>query len=436
MTFRLATGVALAVCLALAACGGSKKTTIPGTRISVLELQKSLAPDPKLEATPITLPPPFNNPEWPGAGGYANHAMYHLALAPAINRVWKADVGEGSWRYGRVTAQPIVANGRVFAADANDVVSAFDAKSGDRIWRFDPQPKSADTPMFGGGIAYDGGRIFIATGYAQVVAVDAATGKEVWRQSLASPAHGPPTAFSSRVFAITVDNELEVLAAADGHRLWTHNGLPEPTDLLIGASAAVQGDTVIVPYSSGELYALRVENGRAVWSDNLATSRPLGALSSLADIRGQPVIDRDRVFAISHSGILVAIDLRTGDRVWEQDIGGTHMPWVAGDYIYVLANDRDLVCLLRSDGHVRWVRPLPRYEDEEAKKNPLRWSGPVLAGNRLVVVASNGEALSISPYTGQPLGQMTFSDGVYLDPVVAGGSLYVITDKADLTALR
>jgi len=436
MTLRLATGVALAACLALAACGGTKKVPLEGTRISVLELEKTLTPDPKLEATPITLPPPFNNPSWPGAGGYANHAMYHLALAPEVNRAWKANVGEGSWRYGRVTAQPVVANGRVFAADANDVVSAFDAKSGDRIWRFDPQPKDANTPMFGGGIAYDGGRIFIATGYAQVVAVDAATGKEIWRQSVASPAHGPPTAFSGRVFAITVDNELEVLAAADGRRLWTHNGLPEPTDLLIGASSAVQGDTVIVPYSSGELYALRVENGRAVWSDNLATSRPLGALSSLADIRGQPVIDRDRVFAISHSGILVAIDLRTGNRVWEQDIGGTHMPWVAGDYIYVLANDRDLICLLRSDGHVRWVRPLPRYEDEKDKKNPLRWSGPVLAGNRLVVVSSDGEALSISPYTGQPLGQMKFADGVYLDPVVAGGSLYVITDEADLTALR
>jgi outer membrane protein assembly factor BamB len=436
MSFRLATCVALAACLALAGCGGTKKVHLEGTRISVLELEKTLTPDPKLEATPITLPAPFDNPAWPGAGGYPNHAMYHLALGPNIGRAWKADVGEGAWRYGRVTAQPIVANGRVYAADANNVVSAYDAKNGDRIWRFDPQPKTDEDQMFGGGIAYADGRIFIATGYAQVVAVDASSGKEIWRQSLASPAHGPPTAADGRVFAITVDNEIEVLAAADGHRLWTQNGIPEPADLLIGASPAVTGDTVIVPYSSGELYALRVENGRSVWSDNLATSRPLGALSSLADIRGQPVIDRDRVFAISHSGILVSIDLRTGDRVWEQDVGGTHMPWVAGDYIYVLANDRDLACLMRSDGHVRWVRPLPRYANEEDKTDPLRWSGPVLAGDRLVVVSSNGEALSVSPYTGAPLGRVKFSDGVYLDPVVAGRSLYVITDEADLVALR
>ncbi len=68
MTFRLATGVALAACLALAACGGTKKVHLEGTRISVLELEKTLTPDPKLEATPITLPPPFVNPAWPGAG--------------------------------------------------------------------------------------------------------------------------------------------------------------------------------------------------------------------------------------------------------------------------------------------------------------------------------------------------------------------------------
>lgn len=436
MKLRIVTCAALAVCVALAGCGGHKKTTIPGKRISVLELEKTLTPDRTLAATPIKLPAPFENPEWPGAGGYPNHAMYHLALPPNIRPVWTATVGEGAWRYGRVTTQPVVAGGRVFAADANDVVSAFDARNGSRIWRFNPQPKNDDTPMFGGGIAYANGRIFIATGYAQVVAVDASNGKEIWRQHLASPAHGPPTVADGRVFAITVDNELEVLAAADGRLLWTQNGIPEPTDLLIGASPAVQGDTVVVPYSSGELYALRVENGSPLWSDNLATSQPLGALSALADIRGQPVIDRDRVFAISHSGILVSIDLRTGDRVWEQDVDGTHMPWVAGDYVYVLANDRNLACLMRSDGHVRWVQPLPRYGDEKDKTDPLLWSGPVLAGNRLIVISSNGEALSVSPYSGEFLGQVKFSDGVYLDPVVAEGSLYVITAQAKLIALR
>jgi outer membrane protein assembly factor BamB len=434
---RAAVFVALATCLALAGCGGGeKKESLPGNRISVLDLDKRMKPDSQLNATPILLPSPFANPAWPDAGGYPNHAMYHLALGKTLRRAWKSGVGDGMSRYGRVLAQPIVANGRVFAMDAEDHVSAYDVKSGDRIWRFDPQPENDEDTMFGGGIAYADGRVFIGTGYAQVIALDAANGKAIWRQPVASPVRSAPTVADGRVFAITVDNELEVLAASDGHRLWTHTGIPEPAGILGGASPAVEGDTVVVPYSSGELYALRVENGRAVWSDNLATARPLGALSSLADIHGQPVIDRGRVVAVSHAGILVSIDLRTGDRVWEQDIGGTHMPWVAGDYIYVLSNSGDLICLLREDGRVRWVRTLPHYADEKDKENPLHWTGPVLAGDRLIVVSSTGEAFSVSPYTGAPLGWQDFPDGVFVSPVVAGKTLYVFTDEADLIALR
>jgi outer membrane protein assembly factor BamB len=239
-----------------------------------------------------------------------------------------------------------------------------------------------------------------------------------------------------RVFAVTVDNQLEVRAASDGRALWSHSGTPESAGLLGGASPAVEGDVVVAAYSSGELVALRVENGRQLWTDSLASARRTDALSALADIRGRPVIDRGRVFAISHSGRMVAIDLRTGERLWEQDIGGTEAPWVAGDFIYVISNDSELVCLTRRDGRVRWVQELPRYTDLKAKKGALIWSGPILGGDRLIVVASNGEALSLSPYTGAPLGRVKLPDGTYLTPIIANETLFVLTDAADLIAMR
>ncbi|HUE18722.1 MAG TPA: PQQ-binding-like beta-propeller repeat protein [Stellaceae bacterium] len=437
------TGRGVTALLALAAlaglltgCGDDKKVHLEGKRISVLALDKRLVADPKLDGTPISLPAPYANPAWPEAGGYPNHAMYHLALGEKIRRAWRSGIGDGDSRYGRVIAQPVVADGVVFAMDAQTKVSAYDAKSGDRLWRFDIQPKDVDESNYGGGVAYADGKLYVATGYAEVIALDAKTGKPIWRVPVSGPVHGSPTVADGRIFAITIDNQLEVLATTDGRLLWSHNGIPEPASLLGSASPAVEGDTVVVPYSSGEIFALRVGNGQPVWSDNLATSRPLGALSSLADIRGQPVIDRGRVIAVSHAGILVSIDLRTGDRVWEQDIGGTHSPWVAGDFIYVLSNDSDLVCLTREDGRVRWVRELPRFEDEDSKSDPERWAGPVLAGDRLIVVSSSGEAFSVSPYTGEALGWTEFPDGVYVNPVVADQTLFVVTDDADLIALR
>ncbi len=436
-------GVVFLALLALAGCDtigslfeDTSKTTLPGKRISVLSLDHRLEPDPALFTAEVRLPRPFANSEWPEAGGYPGHAMQHLALGDKIEEQWDKSVGEGASRYGRVLAQPVVADGRIFAMDAEGVVVAMDAVKGRRLWDFDPQPSSERTHASGGGLAVAGDRLFITTGYGQILALEAGTGKEVWRQPATAPIRGAPTVADGRVFVITVENELEVLAADDGRRLWTHNGIPETAGLLGTASPAVEADIVVVPYSSGELFGLRVENGRVLWTYNLAAARPLGALATLADIRGMPVIDRGRVFAVSHSGRMVAIDLRTGDAVWEQEIGSTHGPWVAGDYIYVLSNDTDLVALRRQDGHVRWVRELPRYEDEEKKKDPIRWTGPVLAGDRLIVVASTGEAFSVSPYTGKPLGWMEFPEGVFVEPVVANNMLYVLTDDADLIALR
>jgi len=415
---------------------GDPKTPLPGKRISVLNLASQLQPDPSIKDVQVKLPRPVVNADWPEAGGYPDHAMQHLALGDNVQRQWSRSVGDGDSRYGNVMASPVIADGRVFAMDASTEVTALDAKTGSRIWRFDPQPDGARDGAFGGGVASLGDRVYVTTGYAEVLALDAATGKVVWRHAVPAPIHSPPTVADGRVFAVTVENQLEVLAADDGHVLWSHSGLPETAGLLGGASPAVEGDIVAVAYSSGEIFALRTENGRVLWSDNLATARSLDAMTALADIRGRPIIDHGMVFAISHSGRMVAIDLRTGDRVWEQDIGGSYSPWVAGEYIYVLTNDSSLVCLTRRDGRIKWVLDLPRYDDEKKKKGALEWTGPVLAGDRLIVLASDGEAVSVSPYTGEALGRIEFSDGSFIAPVLADSTLYILTQDADLIAYR
>jgi outer membrane protein assembly factor BamB len=362
--------------------------------------------------------------------------MGHPALPGSLTRAWETSVGSGSSRYSRVLSQPVVAGGRVYAMDGGVQVTALDAASGNRVWQVDLKPEKERGNAFGGGPAFWKDRLYVATGYAEVLALDPGDGKIVWRQAVTAPVHAPPTVADGRVFAVTVDNELDVLDAADGHRLWSHNGIPESAGLLGGASPAVAGEVVIAAYSSGELFALRVENGRAVWTESLALTRSVNAVASLADIRGRPVVDRDRVFAISHSGRMAAIDLRSGDRVWEQQIASSHSPWLVGDYVYVLANDNEFVCLTRNDGKIRWVRPLQKFEDEKNKSDPILWAGPVLGGNRLIAISSQGDAVSVSPATGEVLSHQALSGGCYFGPVIANNTLYLLTDSANLYAYR
>ena len=429
---------ALLMASGLAGCGifSEKETPLPGERIPVLGIGGALDPDPNLAAVPVALPPPEVNAAWPAPGGVPTHAVGHPALPERLSRAWTTSIGEGSSRYTRVLAQPVVAGGRIFAMDGGSQISALDAATGGRLWQVDLKPEKERGAAFGGGPCFSNGRLFVTTGYGEVVALDPADGRVIWRQSLTAPVHVAPTVANDRVYAVSVENALDAVSADDGRRLWSHNGIPETAGLLGGASPAVNEEVVIVGYSSGEVFALKPENGRQIWSENLAATRTVNAVSGLADIRGRPVIDRGRVYAVSHSGRMAAIDLRTGERAWERQIASSHGPWVVGDYVFVLDNDNQAVCLMRDDGKVRWLRSLPRFRNERSRSGPIYWAGPVLGGNRLIVLSSTGEALSLSPQTGDTIDQQSLPASAYVGPVIADNTLYLLTDDANLSAYR
>ncbi len=437
---RVAAFVAVAVLLS--ACDLSKslleqeEPPLPGKRVSVLALDASLEADPSVADLQVRLPQPYINQTWTQSGGTSNHAMYHLALGAPLSVAWSTDIGNGSDDEQQLLAQPVVAGGRVFTMDSASIVMSLDAGTGDRIWEVDLELEEEKEGYFGGGIAYDGGRVYATTGFAQVFALDAATGQMLWRQSVPGPIRAAPTVSNGRVFVLTVDNQLFALSTEEGERLWEHSGIQETAGLVGTASPAVAGSTVVAPYSSGEIFGLLAENGRVLWNDSLSAIRRVDPIADLAHIRGQPVIDRGLVVAISHSGRMVAIDERRGARAWDIDLGGIEMPWVAGEFIYVVTNDAQVVCITRREGRIRWVQQLERFEEPEDLEGPIQWVGPVLAGDRLIVAGSNGLAVSISPYTGQFLGSIELPGPPALAPVVAGGSLYFLTEDAELVAMR
>ena len=443
MTFRLLPakqcGAALAaglLALAISSCE-SDKVPLPGERVSVLQLNRELSVDPTLAETPVRLPKPYENKDWPQPGGNQAHAMYHLAAGTGtMKQLWSVSIGSAADSANRLLAEPVIADGKVFTLDSESLVSAFDAETGKKIWQNDLTPETDDDDLFGGGLAVYEGKVFVTTPFAKLIALDEKDGKKVWEVDSPSPMRAPPAASDGRIFTTTIDNQLVVYASDDGRRLWSNTGVEEAAGFLGGATPAVLGDVVVAAYTSGDLLAFDAVTGRSLWSDNLAGRTGGSAIAALTDIRGRPVIDRDRVIAIGNGGVMAAIDLRRGGRMWDNGLGGTQMPWAAGDFLYLVTSTSEVVCLTREDGRIKWVQSLPPFEDMEDKEDPIYWSGPVLVEDRLLVTGSNGVALAFSPYTGKLLGKQTLPDRSHLPPVVANKTVYMLSDDADLIALR
>lgn len=440
---RLAMTAALTVMLG--ACGWFDGSNKPKRgyddegreRISILTSTQTLDADGGIADLAIVLPRPYRNKNWALPGGNAAHSVQHLAIDESLSPVWQTKIGRGNGSYERVISGPVAADGKVFVVDINGDVYAVSLQSGSIIWsqEFRNEEERSDVG-FGGGVAYADGIVYATSGYGFLAAFDADTGSELWRFNATVPFRGAPTVDTGRIFAVTHDNQMLALNATDGSLIWDQVGIAENAGMLGAATPAFDNGTVVIALSSGELLALLASNGRILWQDTLSSSRRLTPLATLADIDGDPVIDRGKVYALSHAGSMVAIDMRSGERSWEADIAGVNTPWIAGNFAFLTTIDGQVVCVTLGDGRVRWVTQLQRFLDQEKRRNLIKWNGPVLAGDRLLVTSTHGYTLSLSPYTGDVMSGVEMPSGSSTPPIVVDGTFIVLTDAGELIAYR
>lgn len=417
--------------------GGSEEPPLPGDRVSVLLRETGLSADPNAADVPVSLPPAIANEAWPQHGGSPAHRLDHPAGPEEPSLTWRAELGENTAGAGQLLARPVVADGKVFAMDAFGSISAFDAESGALGWRRTHEELDLDDSVFGGGLAFDQGRLFATLTTGSVIGLDAGTGEEIWRQRLTLPLRSAPAVADGIVLVLTADNQLYALDQETGQPAWRHAGFFEASGVLGGPSPAVDGGIAVVPYSSAEVFALRLDNGRPLWSDTLERPRRTQALAEIADIDGTPVIDGDRVYVGGRGGQIAAIDMRRGVRAWDADLASVGTPWIAGDFIYLLTERSELVCLVRKNGRIRWVTQMPLTVDpDDSSSDPLTWRGPVLAGEQLYLSSSGGDLVTLSPYDGAQIDRLSLPASAAASPVIANGAVFILTEEAELLAYR
>ena len=441
-TFLRTAALAALTATTLAGCGVFRKgaersTPTVGQRVPILTNQASLEVDPTTAALQVILPAATVNADWAQPGGNAEKSMGHLGLPAELSTAWTAQIDGGSNR-AQLASAPVVAGGTLFAIDTQATVHAFNAATGQSLWSTQVGDNARDTvhTRFGGGVSVDGGIVYAVNGRGDVAAIDAATGAARWTVRPSGPLRGAPTVAYGNVFVMGQDNQIFALRATDGSVEWQESGSVAPQGVFgVAAPAAGQG-TIIAGYSSGELNAYRYENGRALWADALARTSMAVSVSTLTDVDADPVIDRGRVFAIGQGGRMAAYELTTGSRIWELSLAGISTPWVCGDWVFVVTDDARLFTIARATGKVRWIAQLPHWKDEEKRKGPIRWTGPLLAGGRLLLVSTDGRMASVNPADGSIQSMTDIGEGTRLPPLVANNMLYVMDGDGRITAWR
>jgi outer membrane protein assembly factor BamB len=432
--------LAVPLAVVLSACGSGPVVLSEeekAARITINPFEDALTPDPELAASAIALPPAQPSGDWAQSGLNPAKVPGHLEAAPEFREAWRTNIGEGSGEIKRIVAAPVVKDGRIYVIDAAQKVSALDAASGRRVW--ERQLKAAnphwDEFSVGGGLAIAGDKLIVASGFAYVTALRLNDGGEIWKRRVESPMSSSPAIMGNRAFLTSTNNDFFAIDTDNGEIIWNDQALAETARVLSSPSPAVNQDILAVGYSSGELIAYLPANGRRLWSDTLTSTGRYTPLSAINDIAGKPSIQDGVVYAASHSGVLTAIDARSGARIWSKSFGSRQGPVIGGEYLFVVGTGGKVACFNKIDGKLAWTRDLPEFKDGN-RENRIVWTGPVLASGRLVVVSSDGDIVALSPQDGKTVSEIKVGQSIFIEPIAAAGKIFVLTDQANLIAIR
>jgi outer membrane protein assembly factor BamB len=438
---KLGRRTALLAPLALAGCDtiegwfSPRKVPLPGKREAVAAPRRGFNPDDG--APKVTLPPDVRDMAWPQAGGGPTHLLGNLSANETMKQAWSADLGEPGGYRRKILAQPVVADGVVFAMDSAATVSAYNLATGARLWKTATIGDDVESTNVGGGLCWDKGTLYAVNGMSELLAFDPAKGGIKWRHGIDVPARSAPTVAEGRIYLNTIDSKLLALSAEDGHTLWSYQATPTSTTILGDPAPAFAQGIVVAGFPSGEIAALRAETGAIIWTDGLGIPGGRSTLADFLAIRGDPVISNGQVFVTGLGGLTIAADLLTGRRVWERRVACSNTLWLAGNWLFMISTDQDAGAINVDEARVAWVSSLPRWANPDKKKDTIIWYGPVLAGNRLIVVGTNNEARWLDPMTGDTVNTVTLSDApAPFPPIVVDGTMLVVTEDGKLTAYR
>lgn len=422
----------IVLALGLCACANEVKKPLIGERIPIILETQSLQADISLQNVPVNISAAKNIDAWSQKGASATHNSGNIAYSLDFSPFWQANIGKG----GIVSGSILAAGDFVFSMDADYRLSALDSSTGKLQWQTDLANDKNET--FGGGIALYKGVIFASDGYGRVTAVDASDGSVIWVKSLLTPIRSSPVVESDIIIVTSIDNRTTALKTSDGSVLWRHQGFQQNIGFAGIGSPAIIGAFAVVPYSSGEVYAFRVTDGTVLWQTNLSATSRSSSLSELGAITADPVIDTGsgHIYAISNSGLLSSLDIRSGAVTWELRLSGGQTPTISGDYLFIVSNSSQLLAIRKADGAIHWQRQLPHWQDPDKRKKLLNWKGPLMLQDNLFLINRQGGAILVDTQTGETSMEVDLSGSISRSPIVADEVLYILYDNAYLAAYR
>ena len=328
---------------------------------------------------------------------------------------------------GSISA-PVFSNQHVFILDSRANLYSF-GLDGKKEWVLDlaPSLEKNQKTHHSGGIVLNKENLFVATGFGEIFSINL-DGSINWKKRFDSPFRGAPIFSNNKIFVINA-NDLAIAINKKGETIWTLQGPTRPTLLSKGISPALKSNKLLLPFSAGQLTAVRPNSGAELWTAAFDQSNKGEAYSIIGDFGGSPVIKSNKVFLISSSGQLLALNLNSGRKIWSVSVGSNSTPLIVGGSIFVVSTKGQLVRIGENNGEVIWSRNISGSNTSNEK-----FFGPTLAGNFLWITGTDGYLRKFDPSTGKEFSKHRIGHQILYRTYAVHDKLFIITKSGKIIA--
>ena len=217
------------------------------------------------------------------------------------------------------------------------------------------------------------------------------------------------------------------MSLAKGNIIWhIEHGAP---GLILKASSSpvVVNNTVITGYSDGKLEAVDLSTGQVLWQKSINYATGASDVERLVDIDADPVVQGDTVLLATYQGYIGAFSLTTGEYLWKKPASTYTNIAVKGNAIYMTDAEDVVWSFNKQSGQVNW---------KQAALKARGLTEPVIMNNKVIIGDKTGVLHVLSAQTGALIGRTNVGSGITMAPVVRGATVYTMADNGRLSSFQ
>ena len=396
----------LGACLILGACSDTKKVAPKEGRIAVISGEEVTKSSEK-----VRLDKAANIVEWTTPNGNIRNKMPAISLAKATP-AWKTKRAEGRSGNDLPMVPPVIVGDKIYTLDNESFLYAWNLKDGKEIWR------NEGTKAQGVGLVANKNFVIFIDENGTVKAFDT-KGKELWKKEFKTAFRNAPLLTDNSIYLLSFSNDLWVLNIKNGKEKWHYKTTATQTLLQSMGRPALANGILVVPFSSGEVVGFNADTGVLLWSQDLVGQKAFDAVASLSQMSASPVIENGIVYLVGHAGKTMAVNLKTGESLWQLERGGKTTPFISGNALFFVDNKNNLLAVNKKSGKLFW---------EVALENNV-WKGPYLIDEKLVLFTDE-KSVAVDPKDGKTTTLDTRIEGSF--PALVNDGIFFLGDNGRL----